>query len=296
MENLRGIGLMIAAMAGFSLEDMFVKSLSSNLPVGQVLFLLGCGGLLAFGIKVYREGQRLLTRDIWHPVAMIRNLSEMASAICFILAIVLTPLSSASAILQATPLMVTLGAAVFLGEPVGWRRWSAIAIGFCGVLMVVRPGLAGFNPASLFAVAAVVFIAARDVSTRAIPAHITSMQLSAWAYGTTILSGLLVMPFGRPPVIPSPIEISMLFGALTMGVLGYYALIQSTRLGDMSAIAPFRYSRLIFALIIGMLVFSERPDFWTLTGSALIIASGLYTFAREERARQRRLSSGPPDL
>lgn len=296
MENMRGIGLMIAAMAGFALEDMFVKSVSARLPVGQILFLLGCSGTLLFGLRVRMLGQTLLSRDLLNPIVLTRNFAEMGSAICFVMAVVLTPISSASAILQATPLAVTIGAALFLREAVGWRRWSAIALGFAGVLMVVRPGMSGFNPFSWFAVATVLFIAARDLATRVIPASVTSMQISAWAFATAAIAGLLVLPFGRPPILPSPVEFAKLGGALTFGMLGYYALTLATRLGDVSAITPFRYSRLIFALIVGVVVFSERPDAWTLTGSGLIIASGLYTFAREKRARARDLSTGSDAL
>src|SRR6056297_1156247 len=168
MENLRGSVLMVVAMAGFALEDMFIKRLSLDLPVGQILVFLGTGGAVIFGLGALARGHRLFSRDLLAGQVLLRNLGELIGTIGFVTALALTPLSSASAILQATPLALTLGAALFLKEAVGWRRWSAILVGFAGVLMVIRPGLEGFEPASLFAVQAVFGLAMRDLATRAV--------------------------------------------------------------------------------------------------------------------------------
>jgi len=177
MENLRGSILMVLSMAGFALEDMFIKRLAGNLAVGQIIMLLGLGGALVFGALTTAQGRRLWSRDLLSRPVLLRNGGEIVGTFGFVLAIALTPLSSASAILQATPLVVTLGAALFLGEAVGWRRWSAILVGFCGVLLVIRPGFAGFEPASLFAVLSVIGLAIRDLATRAVPRTISSRGL-----------------------------------------------------------------------------------------------------------------------
>ena len=196
-------------------------------------------------------------------------------------AIVLTPLSSASAILQATPLAVTLGAALFLNEAVGWRRWSAIGIGFCGVVLVIRPGMDGFQPASLFAVQGVIGLAMRDVATRAAPAKISSLVLSAHGFAMLVPAGAVLLWISGGAVAPSPTGYGLLAAALIVGVTSYYALTLSMRLGDVAVVTPFRYVRLVFALIIGVTLFEEDPDLWTLIGAAIIILSGLYTFFRE---------------
>ena len=141
MENLRAILLMVGSMAGFAIEDMLIKYLALEMPTGQFLMLIGGGGGLIFALMAHRQGQQVLSADFLRPVIIIRNLGEVIGTLGFVTAIVLTPLSSASAILQATPLAVTLGAALFLNEAVGWRRWSAIGIGFCGVVLVIRPGM-----------------------------------------------------------------------------------------------------------------------------------------------------------
>jgi drug/metabolite transporter (DMT)-like permease len=288
MENLRGSVLMVLAMAGFALEDMFIKRMAGAMPVGQIVMAIGLGGAVIFAAICAGQGRRLFTRDLMARPVLVRNAGEMAGTMCFVTAIALTPLSQASAILQATPLAVTLGAALFLGEPVGWRRWSAILVGFAGVMMVVRPGLAGFAPASLFAVGAVIGLAVRDLATRTVPAAISSMQLSAYAFATLVPTGAILLVFGEGAVMPGPVQMRDLALALACGVGAYYAIVAAMRVGEVAVVTPFRYTRLLFALVIGVAVFAERPDGWTLLGAAVIVASGLYTLMREARAGRRR--------
>lgn len=289
MENLRGSILMIAAMAGFALEDMFVKALATRLPVGEILALLGGGGAMIFAAIALYRGDRLFSRDLLAGSVVLRNLGELVGTIAFVSAIAFTPLAQASAILQATPLAVTLGAALFLGETVGWRRWSAITVGFIGVLIVIRPGTEGFSELSLFAVVAVIGLAARDVATRRVPRAITSMQLATYGFGVLVPAGLVVAAVADTPLLtPAPLELAQIAGGLIVGTLGYYALIAAMRIGEVSVITPFRYTRLLFALIIGWLVFSEPVDAATLIGGAVIVASGLYTLMREARLRRSR--------
>ena len=295
MENLRGAILMTAAMLGFAIEDMFIKLLAATVPLGMVLILLGAGGALVFAVLALLRGDALFSRDLLARSVLIRNSGELIGTIGFITAIALTPLSSASAILQATPLVVTLGAALFLGEQVGWRRWSAILAGFAGVLLIIRPGLAAFEPLSLFAVLGVIGLALRDLATRTVPRSISSMQLSTYAFATLVPAGFGMLAFtGQSLRMLTPLEGLLMAAALGFGVLAYYAIVAAMRMGDVAVITPFRYSRLVFALIFGVLFFGERPDAATLAGSALIVASGIYTFWREARLRhtQRNVSKG----
>jgi drug/metabolite transporter (DMT)-like permease len=291
MGNLRGIILMVAAMAGFALEDMFIKLVAEDLPTGQIIALLGLAGSGIFATWARLRGDPLFAPAMFSRPMWIRNMGEVVGSVSFVMAITLTPLSTASAILQATPLAVTLGAAVFLGAPVGWRRWTAILVGFAGVLMVVRPGLSGFVPASLFAVSAVAGLAARDLGTRVAPAAVSSIALSAWGFGMLGIAGLLLLPFGEALVLPAPLALAGLCGALAVGVLAYLALTAAMRVGDIAVITPFRYARLLFALVLGMTVFGERPDGWTLAGAAVIIASGLYTLLREQQKRRAAIAA-----
>jgi len=285
MENLRGGGLMVLAMAGFALEDLFLKWLSYGMSVGQILAMLGVAGSIVFAILARIQGQTVFSPVALSRPVMLRNFGELVAAVGYVTAIALTSLSSASAILQATPLAVTLGAALFMGASVGWRRWMAILVGFAGVIMIIRPGLDGFQPASLFAVAGVFGLAIRDLMTRVIPNEVTSMQLSSYAFATLAIAGFTMIAVIGGTVVPSNLDWLLLFGAMVFGVLGYYAIVGAMRVGDVAVVSPFRYSRLIFTLFLGVIVLGERPDFWMLVGAAIIIASGLYTLFRERRLR-----------
>jgi drug/metabolite transporter (DMT)-like permease len=292
-ENLRGIMLMVASMLAFALEDMFVIWASDRLSTGQILAFIGTVGGLAFAAVAVAQRQRLWTPDFWNRAVIWRNAGEVAGTFGFINALALVPLSTVAAILQAMPLAVTLGAALFLREAVGWRRWTAITVGFIGVLIVIRPGTAGFDPNALWAVLTVAGLSARDVATRRVPKAISTLQLSVWGFLVVALLGIVMEAAGGRAVMPNPGEWGVLTGAVVFSVLGYWAITAAMRLGEVSAITPFRYSRLVFALIIGALVFGERPDAATLLGAALIIASGLYSFARERARARRALASAP---
>jgi len=272
---------MVAAMAGFALEDVLFKQLAARLPVGQVLTVVGAGGGLIFTAFARAGGRSLLTRDLLSRPVLLRNLTEAVGSAVFVTALVLSTLSGVSAILQATPLVVTLGAALFLGEKVGWRRWTAIGVGFLGVLLIVQPGTAAFEPASLFAVATVILLAIRDLSSRAVPAGIASTQITAWGFFSAVPAGvLMLLATGVRPVMPDSAEFVRFGAILIVGGIGYYSLVAAMRIGDVSAVVPFRYTRLVFALVLGRLVFGERPDSLMFTGAALIVGTGLYTIWR----------------
>jgi drug/metabolite transporter (DMT)-like permease len=287
MDNLRGAALMTGAMAAFALEDMIVKWLSAGWPVGQILLLLGAGGAAVFALLAVARGERLFSVDAFAAPVLWRNAGELVGTAGFVTALALTPLVSASAIMQALPLAVTLGAAVFLGAPVGWRRWSAIGAGMLGVLMILRPGLSAFEPASLFALLGVVGLATRDLATRMVPARITTFQLSAYGFAMLVPLGAAMLALSGGPVAVSGGDALRMAGALTLGVIGYYMITAAMRVGEIAFVTPFRYTRIVFALVIGVAVFGEQPDGWTLAGTGLIVASGLYTLLRE-RALIRR--------
>lgn len=287
MENMRGIMLMVLGMLGFAAEDMFIKLASAGLPVGQILLVLGFVGALIFAIYAHFNGTSVVSRGFFHPAVVLRNLAEMLGGLCFVTALSLIPLATATTILQATPLLVTMGAALILGEAVGWRRWTAILVGFGGVLLVIRPGLEGFEPEVLWAVAGVAGLAIRDLASRKVPKSITSLQLSAWGFFAVGISGAALMAITGVAVVPSAQETGYLTGALLFGVGAYWALTEATRIGEISVVTPFRYSRLVFSMIVGILVFSEFPDGYTLAGACIIIATGLYTIMRERKRRRQ---------
>ena len=281
MENLKGILFMLLAMAGFAIEDSLIKVLAVRLPVSQILVVLGFAGAFAFAGVALFQGHKLYSSDIRTRPFAIRLMADMLAPIFFIPAIVLLPLSTVTSILQAAPILVTLGAALFLDQAVGWRRWSAILVGFFGMLIIVRPGLEGFEPASFLALAGVVFLSMRDLATRVIQTELSSIVVTAYAFGVMGLAGGLLYPLFGPFFWPTVWEWWLFALSTVVGGIAYAAIVMATRAGDIAVIAPFRYSRLVFALIIAILFFKERPDWQTLLGAAVIISSGLYTLWRE---------------
>jgi drug/metabolite transporter (DMT)-like permease len=283
METLRGSLLMVLAMATFALEDMFIKIVTRQLPVGQVLILFGLGGMAVFAALARAQRQPL-----WHPgfctrPLVARALAEVTGRLGYTLAIALTPLSTASAILQATPLVVAGGAVVFFGERVGWRRWLAIGLGFVGVLLILRPGVGGFEGASLFAVVGTLGFAGRDLATRAAPKSMSNLQLGLFGFAMLVIAGGMALAWTGGAVWPSGEAWLYLGLATAIGVIAYNALTGAMRHGEISVVAPFRYTRLVFAMALGVVVFAERPDALTLLGSAVIVSSGLFTLIRSTK-------------
>ncbi len=291
MDNLRGIIFVIVAMAGFTIEDMFIKQLSVTLPVGQILIVLGIGSGTIFATLSLLKGQSLIRRQIWQPMFLWRALSEAIAAICFATALSLVDISVVASVFQATPLVITMGAALFLGEKVGWRRWSAIFIGFIGVLMIIRPGLDGFDPNALLVLGSVLFVTVRDLITRKIAADVSSTVISFQGFAALIPAGLILLWMtGEHAQSAGSTELWMLLGGIIFGAIGYYGIVQGMRLGDAAVVTPFRYTRLLFSLLVGIIVFQETPDALTLIGAALIISTGLFTFLRERQLAKTELA------
>jgi drug/metabolite transporter (DMT)-like permease len=290
-DNLRGIGCMSVSMAFFAVEDMFLKFAARDVPTGQILFMTALFGWAFFVFLARRDGKRTFVAAAFSPWVLARNLGEMVGTAAYVTALASVPLATVSAVLQTMPLAVTMAAALFLHEPVGWRRWGAIFLGFVGVLLVIRPGFDGFRPAGLWVLVTVAGLTLRDIATRKIPPEISNAQVSAWGIASVAVLGALMLPF-QTPVLLGPDQSAMLLGVLVFGTAGYWAITVATRTGEVSVVSPFRYSRLIFAITIGTFVFNEAPDAQTLLGAALIIGSGLYAFARERARRGAMVKNG----
>jgi len=283
---------MVWAMACFSIEDAFIKAAAKTLPLGEILFIFGFFGTLVFIVLTKRRNEKIFHPAILSRPILIRSFCEVTGRLFFSISIVLIPLSTLSAILQSTPLIVVTGAAVFFGEKVGWRRWTAILIGFIGVMMIIRPGLDSFQPASIFAILGTLGFAGRDLATRAAPKLLSNMQLGVYGFFLLMPVGILILIFDKQSssiIIPNGITSLQLLGMIVFGVTAYYSLNVAMRIGEIATIAPYRYTRLIFALIIGVIIFGERPDFLTLLGSLIIVLGGIYTLWRT-----RALSSKQP--
>jgi drug/metabolite transporter (DMT)-like permease len=289
---------MAVSMAVFTMNDAITKAVSSEMNFGQMMLVRGVVAIMLIAGLAWHQGALRPLRTLMMKPVALRVIGEVGGTISFLAAIVHLPLANTAAIFQALPLAVTLGAALIFGEPVGWRRWSAIAAGFIGVLIIVRPGLAGFSQFSLFALVSVVFCAVRDLATRQIPAQIPSLFITLLTTVTVTLAGAAILfPLGgwTPP---SNRGLGLLTLAAVLLLIGYQCVIMALRTGDISAVAPFRYSALLWAMLLGYVVFGDVPDAMMVLGATIIVASGLYAFYRE-RIRHRALaaeSSGlPPD-
>ena len=292
MHNLRAAMLMVLAMAAFAAEDALLKGLSGAVPTGQLLAVIGFAGMVVFGLWIALGSSGLNLRQLLRPQVALRNLCEGVCAITFVTALATGDLSIASAILQAQPLLMTLGAALFLGEQVGWRRWMSIAVGFAGVLLIVKPGTAAFEFSSVLAIIAVVSLAVRDLVTRRLPPEVGSGLLSAGAFGSMGVAGLALMLLGgQQAILPTAGQAALMAATLCFGLLAYITMVVATRIAEIAVIAPFRYSRLLFAMLLAVAIFGERPDAATLLGAALIAGAGIYSMLREARLRRARLAA-----
>ena len=292
MHNLRAALLMVLAMAAFACEDALLKGLSGTIPTGQLLAVIGFAGMIVFALWIAIGPEGLRLRNLLRPPVMLRNLCEGICAITFVTALATGDLSIASAILQAQPLLMTLGAALFLGEQVGWRRWLSIAAGFAGVLLIVKPGTAAFEFSSVLAIIAVITLAVRDLVTRRLPSEVGSGLLSAGAFGSMGIAGLVLLLIGgQQAVAPTTGQGALMAATLCFGLLGYITMVVATRIAEIAVIAPFRYSRLLFAMLLAVTVFGERPDALTLLGAALIAGAGIYAMWREARLRRALLAA-----
>lgn len=274
---------MILSMACFAVEDTFIKLLSARLPATQILFSVGFGGALITLALAVTLNVNLADKILLNKHVISRTIADLFGALFFTSAMVLIPMSLLASILQATPLFVTLGAAILLGEKVGWRRWSAIFIGFLGIIIILQPGYGSFQLVSLLGLAAVLCLALRDVVTRDMATEIPTLTVTFYACLAMGSAGFIAYPFFGTPIMPTTFEAILLVCAAIIGLTGYFLIVLATRKGDVSVIAPFRYSRLLFSLVLASLILGEMLTLPILLGGLLVVSSGIYTFGRERR-------------
>lgn len=290
--NTRAAVLMMASMAAFTLNDTCVKLTDNALPLFQLVTLRGIlASILIFSVARSLGALRFnLSRHDWALIAL-RGASEAGATYFFLTALLNLPLANVTAVLQGLPLTVTLGAAVFFGERVGWQRIIAILIGFTGMLLIVRPGTDGFSIYSLYALGAVGCVTLRDLVTRRMSSDVPSMTV-------TLISSLSVLAFaaiGSTGVEWAPVDLRLallLCGSACFIIGGYLFSIMVMRAGDVSFTAPFRYTGLVWALVLGWLVFGDWPDTMTLIGAAVVVASGLFALYRERVVGQSSARGG----
>ncbi len=285
-DNMRGAALMAGSMTAFVINDGFMKLVLVDVPVFQATFLRGLGITLCLIVLCHILGQLrfAFSRKDW-VLIVLRSLSELISTVFFLSALRTMPLANLSAILQALPLTITLAGAIVFREAIGWRRMLAILVGFAGVLLIIQPGAEGFTSASFYALGAVAFVAIRDLCARPLSAAVPSVTVALTAsIGVTVFSGI-GSTFAPWATVTWPI-MGLLSGAMICLVCGYVFSVQTMRVGEISFVAPFRYTSLVVAIILGYLAFGEFPDAGTLIGAAIIVATGLFTLYREARLKR----------
>lgn len=291
-DNFVGSLWMIAAMAAFAIEDALVKLAAQTLPVGEVLALFGLGGMILFAAVLKSKKEPLFIKDVVSTPMRIRIVFEIIGRLFYVLAIAFIPLSTATVILQATPLVVVTGAVLFLGERVSISRWLAIFVGLLGVILIVQPGAEGFSHLSLLAVIGMIGFAGRDLASRMAPPTIGTARLGFYGFLSVLISGVLYSLWaGEVYVLPAQEDLLAVLVATVAGVIAYSCLMKAMRTGEVSAVTPFRYTRLLFGCSLGLLFFGEEFTASMLVGSALIVSSGLFIGWRGKRVRKLEVSN-----
>lgn len=286
-DNTRGAILMMMAMAAFATNDAIMKGLVSHINLYQVLFLRGCLTiLLVVGVLTKLTGPisfRIPKKDA--AVLTLRSAAEVTASIGIVTALTLMPFANLGAILQSTPLALALSAAVVFGYPIGWRRLVAILIGFCGVMLIAKPGPDGFSDGTLWALLGVASVTVRDLAVRAMsPAVSTTTTTLSATVSVTIVMGLLSLGVTWDPV--SAIDWFWIVANSIAITIAFSLAVMVMKVGDIAFVASFRYSALIWTILLGLFVFGEVPDGWTFVGAGIIAATGIYTLLREGRVRR----------
>jgi drug/metabolite transporter (DMT)-like permease len=280
--NVRGILAMLASTAVFVLNDTLLKIATEALPTGEAIFLRGVFTTLFCVALFARHGSPAALHYVVSARNVGRAIAEVGSTLFFLNALARMPIGDATAILQFTPLAITAGAALFLSEKVGWRRWLATGVGLVGVLIIVRPGGAAFNPFSILALLSILFGVARDLLTRGMDHRVPSLLIAGTSSAAVTLASLGFAAF-EAWSWPSSTPLILLIGSATALVAGQYWLITAMRTGEIAAVAPFRYSVILWAVLAGYLVWREVPDAASWIGIAVVTGAGIYTFLREQR-------------
>ena len=283
--NAKGAFMMSIARVAFVTNDALMKILFSDMEVFQAMFLRGSIAvpIIAF-LAWYRKCLLVRFTIIDFVLLCVRAAAQIGMATCFLTALSHMPLANVSAIMQAVPLSLIVVAALFLGESVGWRRWSAVVIGFCGVLLIIRPGTDSFDIHTTLAVGAVAFATINDLMTRYLPNRVPALLAALFsATAVSMFSGAMIM--GLPWQAVTPFNWLILsFCGLTVAA-GYFFQVMTMRYGDLSFVAPYRYVGMVWAIILGLLIFGEWPDAFTAIGTLIVVLTGLYAVYREQLRR-----------
>jgi drug/metabolite transporter (DMT)-like permease len=290
--NLKGIAAMIVATAVFTCGDASMKLVSGSLPTGESVFVRGVCSTIVVTVAAFWSSSILSLRRAFVGVMGWRCAGDVGGALFFQAALARMPFADIMGILQMTPLSLTAASALVLGERVGWRRWTAVAIGFAGSLLVIKPASSAFNAWAILAVLAVLSGTLRDISTRQLDATLSPLVIMMLSQVAVTLAGLACASF-ETWAMPNLDQLLHLAFASIFSMIGHLCIIYSLRSGEISAIAPFRYAGMVWAILLGLLIWNQLPDALSFVGIFILSSAGLYTFYREQQLRRlRSLRSG----
>jgi len=285
--NMKGAALMTGCVSAYVINDAFMKLLFSEVALFQAIFLRSIITVPPVLVMVWitKVAIRNLSKQDKRLI-LLRVVAEIFTTIAFLTALKHMPLANVTAILQALPLAITMAAALFLSEPVGWRRWSAILVGFVGVLIVVRPGLEGFNIYSLSALMAVISISVREISTRKLTSEVPTITVVlSTAVGSALFAGIMMI--GSELDTVSALSWLLIIGAAVAVLIATLLSVMAMRIGEIGFVSPFRYTSMLGAIGLGILLFGDWPDQPTLVGTLIIVSTGIYAFHREKTIGRR---------
>jgi drug/metabolite transporter (DMT)-like permease len=288
--RLAGIALMLAGVCMFSFGDALGKFIVATYSVGQLMLLRACAALALIGPSIWRR--RAEFRHIERPwLQLVRIVLSTLEIAAFFLAAAYLPLADVTTYYLATPIFVTALSAVVLREQVGWRRWSAILIGFCGVLIALHPSAQTITWPAMIALAGSLAFSWLMLITRSLRATPDIVLASAQFLGSLVF-GIAVAPFGW--IAPTWAHLGLFFAAAAISVCALFCVNRSLKLAPASTVAPYQYSMILWAVMFGYLVFGDVPQAHTALGAAIIIAAGLYIFLRERELGRTESVVNPP--
>ena len=279
--NLKSIIFMIIAMGCLTLTDLLIKLASQTLPIGQVMISYGVGSLIVFWALLRIKGESIRLAPLTNPTVIFRNIGDLIALNGMFLALVYVPLSTIGAVIQTVPILVTAAAALFLGERVGMRRASAIFVGFLGALLIIQPGAASFDITAILVLIAAIGMALRDIATKLVRENLSTLLLTFYSCFLFIISGGVLLIIDGGASVPDVGNSVTIAAMIVTGSLGFFFMTEAVRLGEMSVVSPFRYTRLLFSMAAGILILGEQVNASMIIGSALTILSGLYIWRRE---------------
>jgi drug/metabolite transporter (DMT)-like permease len=288
-DNLRGILAVLIASTAFVMHDAMAKLLTAELPSSEIILVRGLIGNAMMIAGVFLLGASRPLSTLLQPLMIVRLLGTGCGTVFIILSLRYLPLPTTTTVLQATPLIVTAGAAYFYGDAVGWRRWTAVCTGFLGVVLIVRPGgLGAFGDAGFLVLFALLCTTVRDLSTRGLAKDIPSIFVAAASSVVSTASGLAILPFDTAWVVPSPFAWTLMVVSAAFVFVATTFMTVGLRTGEIAVVAPFRYVPVPLALLLGFWLWGDVPDAIAWLGIAMVLGAGLYTLHRERASLRRR--------